>query len=74
MHGFPRRAIGNTTTKTGLTVVCRIDDKLYPKGVTVSDAELEAINLAPDDFHGEWNYTISPSINPRSRKLRIVKR
>jgi hypothetical protein len=29
--------IGATTTKTGLTVVCELDDNLYPKGIVVSD-------------------------------------
>jgi hypothetical protein len=27
----------------------------------VTDKELDAVNLVPDDFHGEWNYTIYPS-------------
>ena len=31
----------------------------YPK-VTVSDAELKAVNLLGHDFHPEWNYTIAP--------------
>ena len=53
--------ISATTTKTGLSVACRIDDSRYPKGITVSDEELGAVNLTCDDFHGEWNYTISPS-------------
>ncbi|MBM3601880.1 MAG: hypothetical protein FJX35_27105, partial [Alphaproteobacteria bacterium] len=26
----------------------------------VSDAELAAINLARHEFHGDWNYTITP--------------
>jgi hypothetical protein len=26
----------------------------------VSDAELAQVNIERDDFHGEWNYTISP--------------
>jgi hypothetical protein len=46
-----------------LSVACRIDDHLYPKGVTVSDDEIEAINLAGDKFHDEWNYTISPLLD-----------
>jgi len=28
----------------------------------VSDAELAQVNLQPADFHGEWNYVISPHI------------
>ncbi len=53
--------ISATTTKTGLKVVCELDDKLYPKGVVVSDEELAAVNIVRADFHGEWNYTIKPS-------------
>ncbi len=55
------RLISATTTKTGLKVVCELDDKLYPKGVVVSDEELAAVNIVRADFHGEWNYTIKPS-------------
>jgi hypothetical protein len=44
--------ISVTTTKTGLKVVCGLDDNLYPRGV-VSDAQLAAINTARADFHGE---------------------
>ena len=36
-HQVIVQLIGATTTKTGLSVACRIDDSLYPKGVTVSD-------------------------------------
>ena len=53
--------ISATTTKTGLKVVCELDDNLYPKGVVVSDEELAAVNIVRADFHGEWNYTIKPS-------------
>jgi hypothetical protein len=53
--------ISATTTKTGLRVVCELDDSLYPKGVVVSDEQLAAINIVRADFHGEWNYTIKPS-------------
>jgi hypothetical protein len=28
----------------------------------LSDEELADVNLKPDKFHGEWNYTIHPSI------------
>src|SRR3984957_12478096 len=53
--------IGATTTKTGLTVRCELDSKTYPKGIVVSDAEMTAINMIRNEFHGEWNYTIQPS-------------
>ena len=52
--------IGATTTKTGLTVACEPDTNGYEKGIVVSDAEMAAINIIRDEFHGEWNYTIRP--------------
>jgi Rhodopirellula transposase DDE domain len=52
--------ISATTTKTGLSVCCELDPADYPKGIAVSDAEMEALNLVRDSFHGEWNYTIRP--------------
>ena len=52
--------IGATTTKTGLSVHCELDDAVYPKGIAVSDEEMDAINIIRADFHGEWNYSIRP--------------
>jgi hypothetical protein len=42
----------------GLTVRSEIDNAQYPKGLAVSDAELAAIKIERDEFHGEWNYCI----------------
>jgi transposase len=52
--------IAATTTSTGLEVYARLDENEYPK-IEVTDAELAAVNLTRDAFHGEWNYSISPS-------------
>jgi Rhodopirellula transposase DDE domain len=52
--------IANTTTDTGLIVACRLDANAYEKGIQVSKAEMAALNIQPANFHGEWNYTISP--------------
>jgi len=52
--------IAATTTQTGLKVHCQLDTGSYPKGVAVSDEELAQVNVQSDDFHGEWNYIISP--------------
>src|SRR5471032_1338551 len=53
--------IAATTTEAGLTVRAELDEKKYPKGLKVSDAQLATVNLFPHDFHGEWNYTIAPN-------------
>ena len=52
--------ISATTTETGLTVRCGLDTSPYPKGIVVTDQEMSQINMLPDDFHGEWNYTLRP--------------
>ena len=52
--------IAKTTTATGLEVCCRLDRRRYPLGRKVTDEEWAKIDLLPDDFHGDWNYTIKP--------------
>jgi len=52
--------IAATTTDTGLTVRCALDPNTYPAGIKVTDAEIDALNIRRHDFHGDWNYTISP--------------
>ena len=52
--------IGNTKTRTGLTITAELDENTYPTGIKISAAELAAIRLKPDTFHGDWNYTILP--------------
>ena len=54
--------IGNTTTTTGLIIKAKIDKKEYLKGRKISNDEFASINLELIDFHGEWNYTIRPSL------------
>jgi hypothetical protein len=53
--------IESTTTETGLKVKCGLDGNVYETSVKVSEEELERINITWHDFHGEWNYCISPS-------------
>jgi hypothetical protein len=52
--------IGKTTTKTGLRIKAALDENIYPTKQKVSDAELAAIKIVRHEFHGEWNYYISP--------------
>lgn len=52
--------IAATTTRKGLRVQAAIDDAQYKKGVKVTNSEFATIQIARDDFHGEWNYVISP--------------
>lgn len=52
--------IGATTTRTGLKVECALDERIYHKGIRVSKAEIATLHITGDEFHPEWNYTISP--------------
>ncbi len=46
---------------TGLKVYAQLDDRVYEKGVEVSDEQLDAVNITRNAFHGEWNYAIIPA-------------
>ena len=60
-HEVILNLIANTATTTGLKVYAQLDDRDYPKGIEVTDEQLAAVNLTRDQFHGDWNYRITPS-------------
>lgn len=55
------RLISSTTTQTGLTVKCVLDEGVYEKGIKVSDAEMRNLHekyIVKHEFCPDWNYTI----------------
>ena len=52
--------IGATTTRTGLTVHAEANTSSYPRGIKITDQEMDAMRpqLKPHAFHGDWNYTL----------------
>ncbi len=52
--------IASTTTSTGLIVKAALDTNHYDTAIKVSDEELAGLRLQRHEFHGDWNYTISP--------------
>ena len=52
--------IAATSTRTGLKVYARLDERAYPDKVKVSNAELTAVQIDRHAFHPDWNYTIKP--------------
>jgi hypothetical protein len=50
--------IGQTTTAAGLTIRAELDAGEYPTKEEVTAEQMARVNLRPDGFHGEWNYTI----------------
>lgn len=73
VHDFPDPAVGKaihhgiydvgaTTTRSGLAVDAGLDTNTYPTSIKVSDDDMAAIPLTKHDFHGEWNYSITPTL------------
>jgi HKD family nuclease len=56
--------IGATTTTTGLTIRCELDENFYDKGVKIGDEEMESLNITRNAFHPELNFSISPRATP----------
>jgi transposase len=50
-----------TTTRSGLKIRAEWDNAVYQTGAKVTDAQLKALPVRPDDWHGEWNYTVTPA-------------
>jgi len=53
--------IGATKTQTGFSIQTAVDTNTYAKGIKITDAEIKALALERDPFHGEWNYTLRPN-------------
>ncbi|WP_425585906.1 ISAzo13 family transposase [Streptomyces thioluteus] len=60
-HEVILNSIAATTTATGLTVHAELDTGTYPTGVTVTDAQIDALAMSRHRFHGDWNYTLHPT-------------
>jgi hypothetical protein len=52
--------ISATTTRAGLQVHSRLDERIYATGKRVSDPQLAEVHLEPNAWQGQWNYTIHP--------------
>ena len=59
-HATIVNLISATKNKAGLEVRCLLDTKKYLKGIKISNDQMARLNILPDAFHGEWNYTITP--------------
>jgi transposase len=52
--------ISNTRTSAGLKIKAILTRKTYPTGIEVPASEMAKLNLKPDAFHGDWNYSLLP--------------
>jgi hypothetical protein len=60
-HEVIVNSIAATTTRAGLAVHAELDTGTYPAGVTVSDAQMDALPAVAHYWHGDWNYTLLPA-------------
>jgi hypothetical protein len=51
-----------TTTTKGLKVKANLDKNIYLTGIKVTEQEKQKLNIVRNNFHGEWNYIISPNL------------
>lgn len=56
--------IAATRTAKGLALRAELDETIYQTGRKVSEEEMDALALERCDFHGEWNYLLSPRPRP----------
>jgi len=63
-HQVVVNLIGAVTTSTGLRVHAELDEREYPTGIRISDAEMDALPIHRHDWHGDWNYTMHPDDTP----------
>ena len=56
--------IRGTTTEAGLKVKAFLIDRVYEKGIKVSNQEMKALNLQRRRVCPTWNYTIKPRCAP----------
>ena len=64
--------IAATTTTTGLRVESALDTRTYEKGIKVTDAEMDALDITGDAFHPEWNDTIRPRSDLANRSSNVA--
>ncbi len=62
--------IGSTRTRTGLRVRAELDRGKYPEGREITEAQMARVSLRPDEFHGDWNYSILPRRAARDRAIK----
>jgi hypothetical protein len=62
-HEIVVNLIGSTRTAKGLEVHAWLDEREYPKGRKVSDAEFAELHIRRSKFQGDWNYELHPQTN-----------
>ena len=57
-HEVVVNLIASTKINRGPKVKARLDARLYPDKIKVSDEQIDNVNLKKHPFYGEWNYGV----------------
>jgi hypothetical protein len=63
-HEVVVQTIAATTTRTGLQVKATLDENTYPTGLRITDRQMRTLlqrHITRHQFHGDWNYDITPT-------------
>jgi hypothetical protein len=55
--------IAHAVTKTGLKIKVELDKREYTIGQKITDDGFMRIKLKAAKLHGDWNYSISPTVD-----------
>jgi hypothetical protein len=61
-HQVVVNLVSSTRTAEGLEVHCWLNAGDYQTGRKVTDAEMQNVRLKRNNFHGDWNYEIQPTL------------
>jgi hypothetical protein len=53
-----------TTTRSGLRMTARLNDRTYATKIKVSDQEMKSLNLGRQDTCPQWNYAYHNGVEP----------
>jgi hypothetical protein len=59
-HEIIIKLISNTTNKSGLKIFEELDDKIYEKGIKITDKQISTLNIEYHNVNRKLNYTIKP--------------
>ena len=59
-HEVVVNLIASTKNKKGLAITCVLDRNKYQTGRKITDEEMEALNVEPNDRLPAWNYCLMP--------------
>jgi hypothetical protein len=76
-HEVIVNTVAATSTCTGLTVHAELNTRNYPKGIKITAQRMEGLErraLRRHDFHGECNYTLTPTLVGLPDRLGLGRR